>query len=390
MRPSSLGSKSLGEPPVATLSVRFGAVQIHMQGKGAKAYGLEKAAEEDALAMLRAGRAMRGLSITLCDEAFVRENYPLWHGSEAAEIISRVDSIQFFNTGDERLLGEVVICLEVAEQQAAVRGHGVRDEMRLLLVHGLSHLAGYDHAESRQEAAAQVRLETQLMEHLGWKGGSFTLWDAQGKKGNEMPLELKSARAQPEQEWYRQWQHDLGVWWAATPLKEKLGSCFGALGLHITAQLEWALRLHLDKLWGLERGRASFPPPPAPTTEAGCEWIAESASELDLPDFPEFPSQFELPPLVPVPRLLLPVEQWTHSLSEGEGTLGVQPQRARADDGLHARKQWSPFVSGAGAGAGAASMLLAVLLFVGRRGRVGSANGRTRLPVGSGALPTVQ
>ncbi|HQR80754.1 MAG TPA: rRNA maturation RNase YbeY [Actinomycetota bacterium] len=51
----------------------------------------------------------------------------------------------------EGLLGDVVICPEVAQRQAAQAGHEVRLELGVLLTHGILHLLGYDHAEPDDE-----------------------------------------------------------------------------------------------------------------------------------------------------------------------------------------------------------------------------------------------
>jgi probable rRNA maturation factor len=51
----------------------------------------------------------------------------------------------------EGLLGDVVLCPVVAEQQAAKAGHGTEDELHLLCVHGILHLLGYDHADPVEE-----------------------------------------------------------------------------------------------------------------------------------------------------------------------------------------------------------------------------------------------
>lgn len=57
--------------------------------------------------------------------------------------------------GDEQppegLLGDVVICPEVAQRQAGQAGHDVRLELGVLLTHGILHLLGYDHAEPDDE-----------------------------------------------------------------------------------------------------------------------------------------------------------------------------------------------------------------------------------------------
>ncbi|MFD6177726.1 MULTISPECIES: rRNA maturation RNase YbeY [unclassified Isoptericola] len=48
-------------------------------------------------------------------------------------------------------LGDVVLCPEVAAQQAKVAGHSTAEELLLLTTHGILHLLGYDHAEPEEE-----------------------------------------------------------------------------------------------------------------------------------------------------------------------------------------------------------------------------------------------
>src|SRR5580704_8353925 len=53
--------------------------------------------------------------------------------------------------GDEPgLLGDVVLCPQVATEQAEKAGHSAQDELELLTVHGILHLLGYDHAEPEE------------------------------------------------------------------------------------------------------------------------------------------------------------------------------------------------------------------------------------------------
>ncbi len=49
------------------------------------------------------------------------------------------------------LLGDVVLCPTVAEQQGIAAGHSTEDELHLLATHGILHLLGYDHAEPAEE-----------------------------------------------------------------------------------------------------------------------------------------------------------------------------------------------------------------------------------------------
>ncbi|MFF2273813.1 rRNA maturation RNase YbeY [Agromyces sp. NPDC058136] len=49
------------------------------------------------------------------------------------------------------LLGDIVLCPQVAESQARTAGHGLVDELLLLTTHGILHLLGFDHAEPDEE-----------------------------------------------------------------------------------------------------------------------------------------------------------------------------------------------------------------------------------------------
>ncbi|MBW1638065.1 rRNA maturation RNase YbeY [Microbacterium resistens] len=49
------------------------------------------------------------------------------------------------------LLGDIVLCPQVAEGQAVTAGHSLMDELILLTTHGLLHLLGFDHAEPDEE-----------------------------------------------------------------------------------------------------------------------------------------------------------------------------------------------------------------------------------------------
>ena len=49
------------------------------------------------------------------------------------------------------LLGDIVLCPQVAETQARDAGHSTEDELLMLTTHGLLHLLGFDHAEPEEE-----------------------------------------------------------------------------------------------------------------------------------------------------------------------------------------------------------------------------------------------
>ena len=49
------------------------------------------------------------------------------------------------------ILGDIMLCPEVAEGQAETAGHSLADELHLLTTHGMLHLLGFDHAEPEEE-----------------------------------------------------------------------------------------------------------------------------------------------------------------------------------------------------------------------------------------------
>ena len=51
---------------------------------------------------------------------------------------------------EEGVLGDLVLCPEVARRQGETAGHGTLAELDLLTVHGILHLIGYDHAEPEE------------------------------------------------------------------------------------------------------------------------------------------------------------------------------------------------------------------------------------------------
>jgi probable rRNA maturation factor len=49
------------------------------------------------------------------------------------------------------LLGDIVVCPQVAAAQADGAGHGLLEEVQLLVAHGILHLLGFDHSEPEEE-----------------------------------------------------------------------------------------------------------------------------------------------------------------------------------------------------------------------------------------------
>src|SRR5437879_2388381 len=67
-------------------------------------------------------------------------------------------------TGANHYVGDIVISPETARRYARERSHGVSSELRVLILHGMIHLAGYDHETDNGE---MMHLERRLRRRLG-------------------------------------------------------------------------------------------------------------------------------------------------------------------------------------------------------------------------------
>ncbi len=78
-----------------------------------------------------------------------------------------LDELRAQPLGDEEeiLLGDVVLCLEKAKQQAEEYGHSLEREIVYLFVHSIFHLLGYDHMNEADKAAMRA-VEEEVMERM--------------------------------------------------------------------------------------------------------------------------------------------------------------------------------------------------------------------------------
>jgi probable rRNA maturation factor len=113
---------------------------------------------------LNRARAAVGLSgdvhvLLTSDSEIRRLNKAFRRKNEPTDILS-------FPTPPEMsddIAGDLAISLDTAQRQAARFGHTLRDEVRVLLLHGTLHLAGFDHeADSGEMAAREAELRREL------------------------------------------------------------------------------------------------------------------------------------------------------------------------------------------------------------------------------------
>lgn len=66
-------------------------------------------------------------------------------------------------------LGDIIISVERAQEQAGAAGHPLEAELQLLVVHGVLHLLGHDHAEP-DEKQKMWSAQDQVLSQLGLSG----------------------------------------------------------------------------------------------------------------------------------------------------------------------------------------------------------------------------
>lgn len=97
------------------------------------------------------------LGVMLVDEAAIEQLHVQWMNEPGpTDVLSfPMDELRPGKVDaqtPEGLLGDVVICPQVAEAQAEAAGHELLQELSVLLTHGMLHLLGFDHATPEEEA----------------------------------------------------------------------------------------------------------------------------------------------------------------------------------------------------------------------------------------------
>lgn len=125
------------------------------------------------------------LSLSIVSDEAIRQANLEWRGIDApTDVVSleceRPDDPDLFE-GEPCELGDIFLAPAYIERQAARFGTTPPDEMRLMLIHGMLHLLGYDHVEE-QEAELMEAREDELLALAGlrMRGGHVALTRHQG------------------------------------------------------------------------------------------------------------------------------------------------------------------------------------------------------------------
>jgi probable rRNA maturation factor len=145
---------SSGGPKRSTLLVSV----VDARGRALRAPGLAAWLKRVAPA-----RVAGEVTIAVVPDARSRTLNQTYRGKDAA-----TDVLSFPAGGPDGLLGDIVIARGVAKRQAREAGHSESTEWRVLALHGLLHLAGYDHESDNGRMA---RVEARLRRRGGLRDG---------------------------------------------------------------------------------------------------------------------------------------------------------------------------------------------------------------------------
>ncbi len=84
-------------------------------------------------------------------------------------MMTRAELVALTPQGGPEMLGDVALAFETCTREAAEKGVGLKDHAAHLIVHGLLHLAGYDHEAGEAEAQAMEALEIKALAQMGIK-----------------------------------------------------------------------------------------------------------------------------------------------------------------------------------------------------------------------------
>ena len=112
------------------------------------------------------------ISITLTDNKGIHAINKQFRNIDAPTDVLSFPLVEYEETeeppvDEENMLGDIIISLERAEEQANEFGHSFEREVSFLTVHSMLHLLGYDHVNSEEEDKEMRRRQSEIMKNLG-------------------------------------------------------------------------------------------------------------------------------------------------------------------------------------------------------------------------------
>ncbi len=162
------------EPP-RKLAGKAGTIEHITDAEAWRAIGLSRSGLSRFLRTAQAAVGLRGeVEVLLADDRTLRRLNRTFRGKDKATDVLSFPAPEEFAGGHA---GDLAISLETARRQAEEHGHSLRDEVRVLLLHGLLHLSGMDHevdagemAERESALRAKLLLPGGLIERVEGRG----------------------------------------------------------------------------------------------------------------------------------------------------------------------------------------------------------------------------
>ena len=106
------------------------------------------------------------VTLKLTDNKTIQQLNKTYRGVDAPTDVLSFENDYLDPESGLHYLGDIVISIEKAQEQAANNGHLLQQEVEMLFVHGVLHLCGYDHAEE-DEYAEMSRIQNEILQTVG-------------------------------------------------------------------------------------------------------------------------------------------------------------------------------------------------------------------------------
>lgn len=137
-------------------------------------YEMKSIVREAILATLEYEELIFGaeISVTFCDNEYIKRLNAEHRGKDSATDVLSFPMYDFdeadpeLNPDGSITLGDIVISLERAAEQASELGNSLEREVAFLVIHSTLHLLGYDHERSKDDEEAQCLAQREILEML--------------------------------------------------------------------------------------------------------------------------------------------------------------------------------------------------------------------------------
>lgn len=162
--------------------------------------GLSKSTlERFVLRARRAARLAGTVNVLVTTSSDLRALNRRFRGADKATDVLSFPSPAVGKGQLKRIAGDIAISAAIARESATRLGHSTADEVKILALHGILHLAGFDHdnddgkmARKENQLRRQLKLETGLIERM-----HSTRKNSRDAEGSDQPTAMRSSTGRP-------------------------------------------------------------------------------------------------------------------------------------------------------------------------------------------------